>query len=72
MMRTMEEANTDLFAKTERYREEALRMLDAINVGAQLRLGLSRQEAGEMLSENIATYEHLLRLYGWSDNASRS
>jgi len=66
------ESTADILADTKRYLGEAIVTLAAVRAGARLSPGMTREEAIEILSENIATYEKILRRYGWRDNADRS
>jgi hypothetical protein len=57
----------DIIRDTERYRDEAVRALRAINAGAPITTGVSRETAIRLLTESIVHYETVLRRYGWTD-----
>jgi hypothetical protein len=62
----------DILADTERYRDEALWMIEKINTGAvRLATGMTKDAAVRILTENIVHYDNVIRRYGWKDNALR-
>jgi hypothetical protein len=65
------ESTADILADTERYLAEAKATLKAVNAGAKLSAGMTREEAVHILTENIALYEATLRRYGWRKDAPR-
>jgi hypothetical protein len=62
------ETMADILADTKRYRAEAIKMLQAVKAGARLAHGMSRDEAIQILTENIAQYDRVLHRYGWRDD----
>jgi hypothetical protein len=54
----------DILADTERYLAEAKQTLKAVNSGAKLSPGMTREDAVRILTENIILYEARLRRYG--------
>ena len=63
---------TDIVAHTIRCRAEAIQILKAVQAGANLAPGMTRERAVLMLIESIVFYEQMLRRYGWRDDAPRS
>ncbi len=63
------ESMADILADTKRKRAEAIQTLEAVNAGAQLSPGLTREEAIELLNDNIAHYDRVIKRYGWRDDA---
>ena len=60
---------TDIVAHTIRCRAEAIQILKAVQAGANLAPGMTRERAVLMLIESIVFYEQMLRRYGWRDDA---
>ena len=60
---------TDILADTRRYRDEAIKTLSDVNGGGLLAAGMTREEAIQILTENIETYEAVLRRHGWTNEA---
>jgi hypothetical protein len=61
-----------IVADAERYREDAMQQLAAIEAGKTVPAmeGKTKDEAIAMLMENIEIYENAMRRYGWKgDNA---
>jgi hypothetical protein len=62
----------DLLADTRRYLADAIRQLAAIDAGAPIAKPLSREEAINIVTEQIGLFESVLRRYGDRNNAQRS
>lgn len=60
---------TDILADTRRYRDEAIKTLSDVKGGGLLAEGMTREEAIQILIENIETYEGVLRRHGWTNEA---
>jgi len=61
----------DILADTKRYRDEAVKTLAAIHAGtARLAPGMTKENAIQILTENITQYDSVIRRYGWRDDAS--
>jgi hypothetical protein len=63
------EPMTDIMAHTIRCRAEAIQIRKAVQAGAALATGMTRERALLMLTESIVFYEQMLRRYGWRDDA---
>jgi hypothetical protein len=63
------EPKTNINAYTMQRRDEAIRILEAVQAGAALATGMTRERAVQMLTESIVFYEQMLRRYGWRDDA---
>ncbi len=59
---------TDIMGHTLRCRAEAIQILKAVEAGADLATGMTRERAVLMLTESIVFYEQILRRYGWRDD----
>ena len=59
----------DILADTRRNREEAIKTLSDVKGGGLLAEGMAREEAIQILTGNIATYEGVLRRHGWTNDA---
>ena len=57
----------DLLADTRRYLAEAIRQLEAIEAGAPIAKSLKREEAINIVTEQIGLFESVLRRYGGRD-----
>jgi hypothetical protein len=55
---------TDIMADTFRCRAETIQILKAVEAGADLAAGMTRERAVRMLTESIVFYEQMLRRYG--------
>jgi hypothetical protein len=62
----------DLLADTRRYLDGAIRQLEAINAGAPIAKPLTRDEAINIVTEQIGLFESVLRRYRDRNNAQRS
>jgi hypothetical protein len=62
----------DLLADTRRYLDGAIRQLAAINAGAPIAKPLTRDEAINIVTEQIGLFESVLRRYRDRNNAQRS
>jgi hypothetical protein len=62
----------DLLADTRRYLDGAIRQLEAINAGAPIAKPLTRDEAINIVTEQIGLSESVLRRYRDRNNAQRS
>jgi hypothetical protein len=66
------ESMTDILADTQRYRDEALWMIEKINAGAvRLAAGMTKDAAVRILTENIVHYDNIIRRYGCGGKALR-
>lgn|SRR6185312_1561106 len=61
----------DLLADTRRYLDAAIRQLAAIEAGAPIAKPLKREEAINIVTEQIGLFESVLRRYGLRDNGDR-
>jgi malonyl CoA-acyl carrier protein transacylase len=52
---------TDILAETARCHAEAIQILKAVEAGAELAAGMTREQAVRILAESIAFYEQMLR-----------
>jgi hypothetical protein len=66
------EPMTDIMAHTFRCRAETIQILKAVEAGADLAAGMTRERAVRMLTESIVFYEQMLRRYGWGLDARLS
>jgi len=62
----------DLLVDTRRYLDAAIRQLAAIEAGAPIARPLSREEAINIMTEQIGLFESVLRRYGGRNNPQRS
>ncbi len=58
----------DLLADTRRYLADAIRQLAAIEAGAPIAKPLKREEAINIVTEQIGLFESVLRRYGGREN----
>jgi hypothetical protein len=65
------ETITDIMSQTMQGRDEAIQILEAVQAGAVLATGITRERAVQMLIESIAFYEQMLRRYGWRGDAPK-
>jgi hypothetical protein len=63
------EPMTDIMAHAFRCRAETILILKAVEAGADLAAGMTRERAVRMLTESIVFYEQMLRRYGWGLDA---
>ena len=61
----------DLLADTRRYLDAAIKQLAAIDAGAPVAKPLTREQAINIVTEQIGLFESVLRRYGGRDNARR-
>jgi hypothetical protein len=61
----------DLLADTRRYLADAIRQLEAINAGAPIATPLTREQAINIVTEQIGLFESVLRRFGGRENAER-
>jgi hypothetical protein len=59
----------DLLADTRRYLDAAIRQLAAIEAGAPIAKPLKREEAINIVTEQIGLFESVLRRYGGRQHA---
>jgi hypothetical protein len=59
-----------IVADAKRYREDAIRQLEAINSGrpAEVMVGRTKEAALRILNENIAIYDHVINI--WQRNSA--
>jgi hypothetical protein len=62
----------DLLADTRRYLSEAIKKLAAIEAGAPIAKPLTREEAINIVTEQIGLFESVLRRYGSRQNTDRN
>jgi hypothetical protein len=62
----------DLLADTRRYLADAIRQLAAIEAGAPIAKPLKKEEAINIVTEQIGLFESVLRRYGARQNADRT
>jgi hypothetical protein len=62
----------DLLADTRRYLDAAIRQLAAIEAGAPIAKPLKREEAINIVTEQIGLFESVLRRYGSRQHADRT
>ena len=61
----------DLLADTRRYLAEAIKQLEAINAGAPIAKPVTREQAINIMTEQIGLFESVLRRYGPRENTDR-
>jgi len=61
----------DLLADTRRYLADAIRQLEVTNAGAPIAEPLTRDQAINIVTEQIGLFESVLRRYGGRENADR-
>jgi hypothetical protein len=59
----------DLLADTRRYLAAAIKQLEAINAGAPITKPVTREQAVNIVTEQIGLFESVLRRYGGRENA---
>jgi hypothetical protein len=59
----------DLLADTRRYLASANKQLEAINAGAPIAEPVTREQAINIVTEQIGLFESVLRRYGARENA---
>jgi hypothetical protein len=59
----------DLLADTRRYLASAIKQLEAINAGAPIAEPVTREQAINIVTEQIGLFESVLRRYGARENA---
>ena len=59
----------DLLADTRRYLAAAIKQLEAINAGAPIAKPVTREQAVNIVTEQIGLFESVLRRYGGRKNA---
>jgi hypothetical protein len=59
----------DLLADTRRYLAAAIKQLEAINAGAPIAKPVTREQAVNIVTEQIGLFESVLRRYGGRENA---
>ena len=59
----------DLLADTRRYLASAIKQLEAINAGAPITEPVTREQAINIVTEQIGLFESVLRRYGGRENA---
>ena len=59
----------DILSDTRRYRDEAIKTLSDVKGGGLLAEGMTREDAIQILTANIETYEGVLRRHGWTNDA---
>ena len=59
----------DLLADTRRYLASAIKQLEAINAGAPIAEPVTREQAINIVTEQIGLFESVLRRYGGRENA---
>jgi hypothetical protein len=59
----------DLLADTRRYLAAAIKQLEAITVGAPIAKPVTREQAVNIVTEQIGLFESVLRRYGGRENA---
>jgi hypothetical protein len=62
----------DLVADTRRYLADAIRQLEVINAGAPIAKPLTKEQAINIVTEQIGLFESVLRRYGGGENAHRA
>jgi hypothetical protein len=62
----------DLLADTRRYLADAIRQLEAIHAGAPIATPLTREQAINIVTEQIGLFESVLRRYKTGNNGDRS
>ncbi len=66
---TVMELMIDILSDTRRYRDEAIKTLSDVKGGGLLAEGMTREDAIQILTANIETYEGVLRRHGWTNDA---
>ena len=61
----------DLLADTQRYLAEAIKQLEAINAGAPIAKPVTREQAINIVTEQIGLFESVLRRYELRENTDR-
>ncbi len=61
----------DLLADTRRYLAEAIKQLEAINAGAPIAKPVTREQAINIVTEQIGLFESVLRRYGLREDTDR-
>jgi hypothetical protein len=61
----------DLLADSRRYLDAAIRQLAAIESGAPIAQPLTREQAINIVTEQIGLFESVLRRYGGRENRDR-
>jgi hypothetical protein len=61
------ESITDIMAYTMERRDEAIQILEAVQAGAALATGMTRERAVQILTESIVFYEQMLRRSSWPE-----
>ena len=61
----------DLLADTRRYLADAIRQLEAIHAGVPIARPLTKEQAINIVTEQIGLFESVLRRYGDRDNSHR-
>jgi hypothetical protein len=59
----------DLLADTRRHLDSAIRQLEAINAGAPIAEPVTREQAINIVTEQIGLFESVLRRYGGRGHA---
>ena len=59
----------DLLADTRRYLAAAIKQLETINAGAPIAKPVTREQAVNIVTEQIGLFESVLRRYGGRENA---
>ena len=59
----------DLLADTRRYLAAAIKQLEAINAGAPIAKPVTREQAVNIVTEQIGLFESVLRRYAGRENA---
>jgi hypothetical protein len=59
----------DLLVDTRRYLAAAIKQLEAINAGAPIAKPVTREQAVNIVTEQIGLFESVLRRYGGRENA---
>jgi hypothetical protein len=62
----------DLLADTRRCLSDAIRQLEAINAGGPIAKPLTKEQAIEIVTEQIGLFESVLRRYGGGENSNRT
>jgi hypothetical protein len=62
----------DLVADARRSLAAAVRQLEAINAGGPIAKPLTKEQAIEIVTEQIGLFESVLRRYGGGENSNRT
>jgi hypothetical protein len=62
----------DLVADARRYLADAIRQLEAIHAGGPIAKPLTKEQAIEIVTEQIGLFESVLRRYGGGENTNRT